>query len=175
MGYIDIRSPALWYKGSVFYSHYSECSLDDYENFSFEGDPWLYDRITKGFCFHKPSMDNLQSARQDYALPMSGNSGHRGPILNALVGGQPRSSHKFLAFDLRFHGDEQNQIWMAQALIDAGFHGIGFYNTFIHVDMSRPRFWFGSRLARDKWKDFAIANIKPVTNEERIKEIWKTL
>lgn len=173
MTVIDIRNPALWYRGGILYSHYSECDLDDYPNFSFAGDPRLYDRITKAFFFHAVSMHNLQAARYDYGLPMDISSGHRGPRLNALVGGEPRSCHKFVAFDIRLNWREKDNFRMAHALVAAGFNGIGFYNTFIHVDMGRPRFWFGSRLAKEKWLKFALANITPITTEQRVKELWK--
>jgi len=34
----------------------------------------------------------------------------------------------------------------------AAFTGFGYYNTFIHLDMGRPRFWYGSEKAKREWQ-----------------------
>ena len=145
--------PQSHYFPGILYSHYGECDLSKWKNFSFEGDPRLYCKLSKEFYLHIPSMDALQAGRDNFGKPIVINSGHRSAIYNAMVRGQPKSAHKFLAFDIDHRASGYNRMELAMALKAAGFQGFGFYNSFIHVDLWRKRYWFGSPSAKRLWKE----------------------
>jgi uncharacterized protein YcbK (DUF882 family) len=86
------------------------------------------------------ALDALQSARTALRRPVAVLSAYRSPIHNARVGGAPRSRHLFGdAFDIRRSGHNDRLLY--DALVEAGFTGFGFYQTFIHADLGRPRQW----------------------------------
>ena len=92
--------------------------------------------------------DALQRARDLAKVPFKINSGHRCRIHNARVGGAAKSMHKWIAFDISVVG--RNRQVILKACKDAGFTGFGYYQTFLHVDLGRPRFWYGKG-ARVLW------------------------
>ena len=143
--------PQSAYFPGVLYSHYSECDLSPWSNFSFESDPKLYCSLTKRFFLHRESMNRLQLARERLGKPVLLKSGHRSPIYNAAVRGAVRSAHKYLAFDVDFAISGYDRIEVAEALKVAGFNAYGFYNSFVHVDMWYPRMWHGSPSAKRLW------------------------
>lgn len=100
------------------------------------------------YCDPK-SMATLQRARTLAKVPFKINSAHRCVIHNANVGGAPRSMHKKLAFDISVVGRDRHKI--LKACREAGFTGFGYYHTFLHVDLGRPRFWY-SRGAKSLWR-----------------------
>ena len=96
------------------------------------------------------AMDTLQALRLSLGRPMRINSAYRDPIHNARVGGAPRSAHKLgLAFDL--HIGTLNRHLLHEIASEVGFRGIGFYRSFLHVDISRRRQWWG-RGGKEAWK-----------------------
>jgi len=58
------------------------------------------------------------------------------------------SEHKKIAVDISLKGHDR--IELRDACIEAGFMGIGYYGTFLHVDMGRHR-WWASKAGRQLW------------------------
>ena len=100
------------------------------------------------FFLHEDSLDAIQTARNEIAAPLVINSAHRCVIHNARIGGAPLSQHKKIAFDVNLAGHDRMALF--EILRQAGFSGFGFYRSFIHADMGRPRNWFGNG-AKDQW------------------------
>lgn len=98
------------------------------------------------------AMDCLQALRNLIYQPVAINSAYRCPFHNVKVGGAPRSHHRVGdAFDISIRGmiDNQKMVLVERAKI-AGFTGFGFYGTFLHVDLGKPRKWH-SRAGREEW------------------------
>ncbi len=103
-----------------------------------------------GEYYHWPDfLDRLQAARTALGVPFRINSGHRSYYYNMIVGGAPASQHLHLAVDISLESHDKELLRMA--LREAGFKGFGYYNSFIHVDLGRPRFWFGKG-AKASWQ-----------------------
>ena len=103
-----------------------------------------------GEGYHWPEfMLALQAMRRDIRRPMRILSAHRCALHNARVGGAPLSQHLKLAADIASVGHDKGQLLAAARL--AGFTGFGFYSQFLHIDMGRPRCWFGPGKARALW------------------------
>ena len=79
--------------------------------------------------------------------PIVCNSVYRSPYHNAKLGGAIFSQHLLAsAADLSTNGqDRQIMLNLAQ---EVGFTGFGYYHTFLHVDLGRPREW-----GKEKWSD----------------------
>lgn len=80
----------------------------------------------------------LNKLRDQYGKPLVVNSGYRSPEHNATVGGVKNSQHVLgLAADIRptveNMADLPNLQRLAHKLNGAG--GVGYYNTFVHVDV----------------------------------------
>ncbi len=103
------------------------------------------------FYLHPRSFDALQRARTMLGMPVYVNSGHRSWLHNIAVGGAPLSNHRFFAADISLVGFEGMLGLLYRVLRKVGFKGFGFYSTFIHVDMGRGRFWFGSDGSQAMW------------------------
>ncbi len=95
-------------------------------------------------------LDKLQALRDRLGKPLVILSAHRCTIHNALVGGVPLSQHLSLAVDIRLKGHDR--FLLAERAKDAGFTGFGYYSTFLHLDMGRPRHWCGGPKARTLWQ-----------------------
>ncbi len=95
-------------------------------------------------------MDRLQQARYDVARPFDILSGHRCSLHNVRVGGAPLSQHLRLAVDISLIGHDKEQL--LKACQQAGFHGFGYYQTFLHIDLGKPRHWFGGEKAKEIWQ-----------------------
>lgn len=108
-------------------------------------------RKTGEHYHHTDSFDALQQVRSEVGRPVYINSGHRSWLHNIAVGGAPLSCHRFFAADISLSGFMDMLATLYQALKRAGFKGFGFYQSFIHVDMGRGRFWFGSDDAKAMW------------------------
>ena len=100
----------------------------------------------------------LQKFRDWYKRPMSINSGYRTTAYNKKIGGSPKSQHvKGLASDIALPPDyykadkkrKQEMLdnmknkWYELCKADGVKGGVGFYNTFIHLDSrtSQQSFW----------------------------------
>ena len=88
-------------------------------------------------------LDRLQSLRIEWDEPMFMNSVYRDPVHNARVGGAPLSKHKEgKAGDVRTSSwDLKKKYRFKEMALKHGFTGFGGYNTFIHIDIGRPRKW----------------------------------
>lgn len=96
------------------------------------------------------TLDMAESMRAIYArkmgkiMPLNVTSGYRDPAYNQKIGGGKNSMHlEGKALDISTNGHDRRALYAAAK--EAGFTGFGFYNTFIHVDTGRPRFWEGSK------------------------------
>lgn len=95
-------------------------------------------------------LDRLQNLRSDMKAPLHILSGHRCALHNAHVGGAPLSQHLKLAADINLR--DLNRFRLRDAAERNGFTGFGFYATFLHIDLGRPRHWVGSEKARKLWQ-----------------------
>ena len=89
-------------------------------------------------------------ARHEVGRPFQILSAHRCSLHNARIGGAPLSQHLRLAADISLRG--HNKQTLLRACRRAGFTGFGFYSTFLHIDLGRPRHWFGGQKAKDLWQ-----------------------
>ena len=96
-------------------------------------------------------LNRLQSARTEIGKPFRINSAKRCRLHNARVGGAPMSFHKTgEAVDISTNGHDREALF--KALMNSGFTGFGFYQTFIHVDIGRPRSWSGGKESDKLWQ-----------------------
>lgn len=118
-------------------------------NFSLGGDR-LYSRGDESVRLIPAALDRLQAARSDLGKPLIINSAYRDPIYNAQIGGAPLSRHKQGdAFDISVVGHDRFAV--LEACKHAGFRGFGYYQTFLHVDCGRPRFWYAGERSESLW------------------------
>jgi zinc D-Ala-D-Ala carboxypeptidase len=85
-------------------------------------------------------LDHLDSLRRLLARPLTTLSVYRSQYHNARVGGAPMSLHvQGMAADIAIVGRDKKLIEsLAQQV---GFTGFGYYRTFLHIDLGRPRWW----------------------------------
>lgn len=89
---------------------------------------------------HAGLLGKLDLLRSRLGHPLSLSSVFRTPYWNSKVGGAPRSMHLFcLAADISIIDKDKHLI--QRIAEDLGFTGFGYYRTFLHVDLGRPRFW----------------------------------
>ena len=101
--------------------------------------------------YHFPEfMDRLETARRLAGRAFHILSAHRCALHNARIGGAPLSQHLRLAADISLHN--HNRHALLQACRRAGFTGFGFYTSFLHIDLGRPRQWTGSQKAKTLWQ-----------------------
>lgn len=121
--------------------------------------PWKWPDFTRaemscrhcGEYFTWPDfMDRLQTARTQVGRSFHILSAHRCSLHNARIGGAPLSQHLRLAADISLRGHDRRGLYTACR--HAGFTGFGFYSTFLHIDLGRPRHWFGGQKAKDLWQ-----------------------
>lgn len=94
--------------------------------------------------------NRIQSARTDVGRPFIILSGHRCSLHNARVGGAPFSQHLKLAADISLIGHDRFSLLASCQM--AGFTGFGFYSTFLHIDLGRPRKWWSGQKAKELWQ-----------------------
>lgn len=102
-------------------------------NFLSHTDP----RISPSVC----SAATALASAVGYTLDIT--SAFRSPSYNSSVGGSKKSTHmQGLAIDVVQTGktNAQRQAFLTAAY-NAGFRGIGIYNTFTHIDLSNQRAW----------------------------------
>ena len=97
-------------------------------------------------------LDALQAVRDHMHRSMRILSAHRCALHNARVGGAPLSQHLGMAVDVALSTHDRRDL--VARCREAGFTGFGYYTTFIHLDMGRPRFWYGSEKAKKAWQTF---------------------
>lgn len=94
-------------------------------------------KIIPGFFTH---MEKLEQIRQVLGFPIVINSGYRCPPHNEEVGGSANSWHMKFATDIQPHWGEgfaQKLKAIYKIALTLNFGGIGYYTTFIHLDL-RP-------------------------------------
>jgi hypothetical protein len=98
----------------------------------------------RALMIYVPALDALQAMRTEIGKPFTITSAYRTWAHNKAVGGGKRSRHLAgAAFDIArraFAGMTDAQIETIAR--KHGFNGIGFYRTFVHVDMrAKPAKW----------------------------------
>lgn len=84
----------------------------------------------------------LNAIRSRYGKPIVVTSGYRSPEHNAAVGGVKNSYHTLgLAADIRPLNENRSDVSKLQAICDEmnPHGGVGFYDTFCHVDIRGER------------------------------------
>lgn len=102
------------------------------------------------YVHHPLFLDALQTLRDRLKTPIHILSAHRCSLHNAAVGGAPLSQHLGIAADIALSAHDKGKL--IRAARASGFTGFGYYNSFLHLDMGRPRFWFGSQKAKQLWQ-----------------------
>lgn len=92
-------------------------------------------RHCRGEYFHTPELlDALQALREAMGRPLVVTSGRRCHGHNRAVGGASRSQHMLaIAVDVSLMGHDPCEL--ARQAVKAGFKGIGFGRSFLHLDM----------------------------------------
>ena len=97
------------------------------------------------------SIKKLDLLRATVGYPLKINSACRCEKHNSLVGGSSSSSHictvlkPSFAFDVAINNDSE-RFMIVRTAISLGFHRIGIYKNFIHLDddiLKRPALWYG--------------------------------
>lgn len=133
-----------------FYNHYSNFPMID----------WVWEDFTPGeiasrtvvngrrgpkgpLLINYRAMCMLQELRSLLGEPCVVNSAYRSPEYNAFVGGAKRSKHlEGIAFDISMHNHNVGKF--VEAARRVGFKGIGYYNTFTHIDArENEAVWYG--------------------------------
>jgi zinc D-Ala-D-Ala carboxypeptidase len=97
-------------------------------------------RHCDGEYFHDPAFLDALEAMRAIVGPLKINSGHRCAGHNRAVGGARSSMHmRAIAADISLAGHSRKD--MALAALKAGFRGIGYARTFLHVDLGARRAW----------------------------------
>ena len=86
---------------------------------------------------------NAENLAKSLGRVITLNSAYRSPAYNSSVGGAKKSMHtQRKAIDIQWGTSSiQGRVDMIQKAIDAGFTGIGCYNSFMHVDIGGKRQW----------------------------------
>lgn len=127
-------------------------------------------RYCRGEYFHDAEfLDGLEALRLYVAAPLVVTSGHRCERHNdsPQVGGASRSMHKIaVAGDISIHGHDPARL--ARGAVSAGFRGIGFGVSFLHLDMRATRTAFHYPDGQRDWtRRFGF---DPV---DRLKKEWR--
>jgi hypothetical protein len=105
----------------------------------------------------------LETLAQSLGRPITLNSAYRSPEYNRRIGGARNSMHvQRKAVDIQWGTNSaQGRVDFIQKAINAGFTGIGCYNSFCHVDIGAKRHWGpnGSRTSQyAQYKSVLSAN-----------------
>lgn len=102
----------------------------------------------------------LQKIREYFNKPIRINSGYRCPQHNKKVGGATRSNHMYgQAADISISGIKP--IKVARYAESIGVPGIGVYNTFVHIDTRKNKYF---------WYDGGASNVKTFQEEASKKQ-----
>lgn len=132
----------------MIYPHWSLAPWDGkrWPNFK----PWEFSSPDNGQLYWWPEFfDKVQAVRTALGKPININSAHRSFIYNLQIGGAVRSEHKRLAVDISLHG--HNRFDVLAACKAVGFTGFGYYQSFLHADLGRKRFWYGGKYSKKAW------------------------
>lgn len=84
-------------------------------------------------------LEELDSVREHFGVPISITSGRRCDAHNRAVGGAPKSRHKDgTAADIRVKGVKPAEVYKYLNTKHPKKYGVGLYNTFVHFDV-RPQ------------------------------------
>lgn len=139
----------------TLYSHWRQVPdrvWDIIPNFYPSSDKMMSSPDTGAIRVHLPSYNALQQYR-NLSGPTRLLSGYRSPVYNARVGGGALSQHKeAIAWDVDV--TMHHYLDAVEAARQAGFTGLGYYPSrgFLHMDMGRPRFWWGTRKDKLIWE-----------------------
>lgn len=86
------------------------------------------------FYFDRDSFDSLNDLQYMLNEKLTINCGHRCEKHNKEVGGTPKSMHLKIAFDVHCPNIDDKQKNFVNYAKTLGFRGIGYYNTFVHID-----------------------------------------
>ncbi len=88
-------------------------------------------------------LQKLDALRAEFGKPLSINSGYRDPAYNKKVGGAIKSRHQLgWAVDISTRGMNQaDRRKLLKSAKKVGFTGIGYYQTFLHLDIGTKREW----------------------------------
>jgi hypothetical protein len=101
------------------------------------------------------ALDAFERLRAALNAPLRIDSGHRCLLHNARVGGAPLSLHKKLASDIALAPHDPRAL--ADLARRAGFTGLGFGQTFLHLDIrAHGAHWFYGKRSKDKWTYLGI-------------------
>jgi zinc D-Ala-D-Ala carboxypeptidase len=90
---------------------------------------------------HVETLDKADKLREMAGHALVINSWYRDLEHNRKVGGGSKSEHlNGRALDISLH-NVKNPKHLYELAKLAGFTGFGFYDTFMHVDTGKPRFW----------------------------------
>lgn len=90
---------------------------------------------------NEDAMDALQTFREMVGVAFTPNSAYRSVAHNKAVGGSPNSMHlQGRAFDIPIKSG-MSRMAIHKFAKQAGFTGFGDYDTFVHIDTGRSRYW----------------------------------
>lgn len=97
-------------------------------------------RHCHGEYWHDPAFLDALEAIRAIVGPLKINSARRCKRHNAAVGGARASMHtRAIAADINLSGHDRAALY--EAAVRAGFRGLGFGRTFLHVDLGIRRRW----------------------------------
>lgn len=136
----DASAPTSIPKG--LHRRVSKLDLDDWRWPHFSATELACDcnRYCNGEYFHDPAFLDALEALRAMVGPLKINSAHRCRSHNAAVGGARASLHtRAIAVDIALKGHKRKVL--AETALKAGFRGIGYGSTFLHVDLGPRRAW----------------------------------
>lgn len=133
----------------IIADHYADVDTDEWPSKNFSPS----EIACKGYASIKVNLyalDRLQALR-DAIGPLKINSAYRSKAHNTAIGGAKNSKHmEGIAFDISLfipgrEGKKYNTDMIVDLAKNIGFHGIGVYDTFIHVDTRKEVVQWGNR------------------------------
>lgn len=123
----------------MFYNHYSDVPLNEW-NYKYFKPKEIACKGDGSLLVNGDALARLDILRKLIGKPLYINSAYRSPLHNARVGGSPMSEHKNgTSFDISINNLDKYELEKLAKKV--GFTGFGYYNTFLHVDTGRKRWW----------------------------------